>query len=666
MESIRVPSLRLFNMRNSTLEAFELEGSPPYLAVSHAWSDQIFTTETTVLSSFGGRAVQRVIDAFFPEVRYCWVDNFCIKQDDEDDKMEQIPLMGKIYRNAIAVIIILSCELGLAQDDVDAATISLAGALEMWREEAWAEIDQVKYFQQGPGRRKLLQAMKALARFTLSRWATRIWTLQEYILAREVIWIGSDMHPVRVDDRLFQAIPGLCDQLAITECMSRDPQTEFAILHSHFSGMASTRLGDNDRTRIMELLGNRKATVPVDEIYGVMAASTVEIDPIKGETKEEAWERWCEAAVLNGHIRWLMLPPTPFTATMGSISPLNCIIPCFSMRHDLSSCSYLDSVELLGLPSVTNGTYTLTGRYIGPCEIFRCLGRTHRSKFGLYHRDITLILFSNGQWNVALQLACAFGGGRYSEKQLIACAQVMANNYARASLYVEKEKEEEFTPVFCSSFQYRVWGDFMQLQARCMMDLLNDGTGFLARISRPEFGVSIITVVITDGHTPDGILETLDFNAVTGDRRRILMVVKVPRGPLERPQMSTQDMPKNTFHKLGTTLPISDDYDGLWENLPLQRFSIGGSQCEVCKNLNSSARSANQQEVVAQNSTSKDVMKNLKSLLRRERLVNRCISGRHNRSRFLNKGSVYRNTKIRQKKRFLVRFVSRDIQPSRS
>jgi len=336
-----MPYIRLFNTSDSILEAFELDSTPPYLAVSHAWSDHIFPSETPILSSFGGQVIQKVIDACFPEVHHCWVDNFCIKQDDEDDKLQQIPLMGVIYHNAIAVIVVLSCELGLTQGDVDAATRSLGDALEMWRDESWTEIDQAEYFQQGPGRRILLHAMKGLARFTRSTWATRIWTLQEYILARDIVWIGSDMHPVRVDDKLFEAIPGLCDQLAITECMVRDPGTEFSILHTHFSGMATSRLGDTDRTRIMELLGNRKATVPVDEVYGIMAASTVEIDPVKDETKEEAWERWCGAAVLNGHMRWLMLPPTPSTARVGSASPPNCTIPCFTMRHDLSSCSYL-------------------------------------------------------------------------------------------------------------------------------------------------------------------------------------------------------------------------------------------------------------------------------------------------------------------------------------
>jgi hypothetical protein len=125
--------------------------------------------------------------------------------------------------------------------------------------------------------------------------------------------------------------------------MARDQGTEFAILHTHFSGMATSRLGDNDATRIAELLGNREATGPVDEVYGIMAASTVNIDPIKGDTREEAWERWCEAAILKGHIRWLMLPPASAAAKIGSTSSPNCALPFFSLRYHLSSASYLDS-----------------------------------------------------------------------------------------------------------------------------------------------------------------------------------------------------------------------------------------------------------------------------------------------------------------------------------
>ncbi len=91
-----------------------------------------------------------------------------------------------------------------------------------------------------------------------------------------------------MDDRLFQASPELCHQLAIKECMSREARTDFAILHTHFKEMVNSGFRDIEATRIMELLGNCKATVPVDEVYGTVSASMVEIDHIKGEKREEA------------------------------------------------------------------------------------------------------------------------------------------------------------------------------------------------------------------------------------------------------------------------------------------------------------------------------------------------------------------------------------------
>jgi hypothetical protein len=166
--------------------------------------------------------------------------------------------------------------------------------------------------------------------------------------------------------------------------------------------MATSRLGDNDATRIAELLGNREATGPVDEVYGIMAASTVNIDPIKGETREEAWERWCEAAILKGHIRWLMLPTASAAAKIGSTSSPNCALP--SLFGLLSR--FLHAFEAA---TVQNGSFTLAWRYIGSCTLIRWLGGTHRSKSGLYHRDISLIMFSKGKWSIALQGAPAIG-----------------------------------------------------------------------------------------------------------------------------------------------------------------------------------------------------------------------------------------------------------------
>jgi hypothetical protein len=66
-----MPLVRLFKSRESLLQEFELGNTPPYLAVSHARSDHIFPPGTPILSSVGGKVVQKVIGACYPTIHHC-------------------------------------------------------------------------------------------------------------------------------------------------------------------------------------------------------------------------------------------------------------------------------------------------------------------------------------------------------------------------------------------------------------------------------------------------------------------------------------------------------------------------------------------------------------------------------------------------------------------
>ena len=180
----------------------------------------------------------------------------------------------------------------------------------------------------------------------------------------------------------------------------------------------------------------------------------------------------------------------------------------------------------------------------------------------------------------------------------------------------------------------------MQLQARCMMDLLNISTGFLANISRPDLGTSITTVAVTNGILPAGKLHCIDFNAVTGDRRRIFLVVETSNCQPKDPSNLLQEVAKKSLHKFGTTIPISDDYDRFWSLLPLERFSLGGSQCEVCLDLVRNPRPVDQPPVAPPKALLSIDTKKSKALLRRDTSVSRLISGPLTRHRLLTKGKL--------------------------
>lgn len=232
----------------------------------------MFSPTIPFIETAGGRAILIVVRKYFPSLSHCWVDTLCIKQNDEEDKERQIHMMGEIYHGAVAVTVALASKLEISQEEIDFLSEKLEGACFMAANETWR--DDGLYWANGPGKEIIIKAMNGLEIFTQDEWVCRIWTLQEFVLARSIVWIGSDHIPLRVREILFSAIPSICDTLNISECIGG----KYTRLYSYFSGMINCKLRVIDRTRIMELLGKRSATVPADEIYGAMAASGVIVD----------------------------------------------------------------------------------------------------------------------------------------------------------------------------------------------------------------------------------------------------------------------------------------------------------------------------------------------------------------------------------------------------
>lgn len=526
----------------------------------------------------------------FKDIEHCWTDTLCIDQSSDDDKHRQIPLMGRIFGDAAAVLILLRTALGLDQAEVDRFTELLQPAVKMDEEETWQEHGQ--YWQSGDGRNLIVTGMRGIARLTRTAWTTRVWTLQEYILARQVVWIGTDLRPVVVLDVLFAALPDICDTLLIEECLGE----EFQKIYSFFSGMANTRLRRGDRTRVMELLGNRSASIPADEVYGVMAASDVEIPSRAGMHKEDAWQLWCEEAVRKGHVRWLLMPAVLDGSAKSSSPKVNCAFPAFNGRHKASASSGLDSVSPLGATSVANGTCEVSGRWIGACKLMTKLGTVHEPTPNRIHRDITLILFAKGRWQRAYLVALVFGAGRYSERQLRLIARTLVTNFWRCRKSVCNRSEDTFKPRFSDQSQRFVWSDFMELQMS-QMPPINDGIAYLAQIGRAG-GQYFHAVIVLGDCIPDpgAYLDVVDMGARTNSGRCVFLVLMRPSTTPDQlksgPSSSLGLVSGNdgssaiwetfTFHKAAVTLPVSDDIGDTIMQLPLTRFKIGGQSCWYC------------------------------------------------------------------------------------
>ena len=202
-------------------------------------------------------------------------------------------------------------------------------------------------------------------------------------------------------------------------------------------------------------------------------------------------------------------------------------MPDFSVRHLASTNSVLDHVEGYGPVRVEAGTVSMVGRLVCHCTITRKLGRICLDQGGVVVRDVTLCLFAANNWQQAMQIAAAFGAGRYSLKKRMMIAQVLVFNYYRARLAVLEQRTKSFRPRFRTKLQAFVWSDFMQLQS-IHMRVMNDGEAFLARIWNDL--KSTEAVVVTAGQKPLGNLWALDFGAVNESEKTMFTIVRAQAG----------------------------------------------------------------------------------------------------------------------------------------
>jgi hypothetical protein len=148
-----------------------IQKCPPYRAVSYRWGGIGDIHLITVNgSSF---PIRHNLWHLFQQIRspseplLLWIDAICIDQRSAHEKTTQIRLMGSIYRNAESTIVWL----GVAADDSDLAMTSLQQAhnadtsVWMWSAREW----------------------RALCKLFEREYWSRIWVIQEVVLARKVV-----------------------------------------------------------------------------------------------------------------------------------------------------------------------------------------------------------------------------------------------------------------------------------------------------------------------------------------------------------------------------------------------------------------------------------------------------------------------------------------------
>jgi hypothetical protein len=168
---------------------------PPYEAISYVWGSQ--NKQKSLL--INGNAVEisyNLFDAIRSlrsedTFRIIWADAICIDQEDLDDKVQQINIMGDIYENAKSVVVCL----GQSTERTGEAMRALRYFT-----------DPKKKEEEPPWSHTTISSTeKCLADIFTHPWFKRVWTVQEATLARhtrlicgehEVSWSG-DLRTIR-------------------------------------------------------------------------------------------------------------------------------------------------------------------------------------------------------------------------------------------------------------------------------------------------------------------------------------------------------------------------------------------------------------------------------------------------------------------------------------
>ena len=113
-----------------------------------------------------------------------WIDAICIDQGNLDEKMQQIPLMGKIYSAAFQTLVWLGPASKIIEDAFRAIP-DVNDALGIYKFDP--RTSHLSLNRSMPT--ALIKNMDGICSVIIRTWFQRLWTMQEYVLAKEIIFM---------------------------------------------------------------------------------------------------------------------------------------------------------------------------------------------------------------------------------------------------------------------------------------------------------------------------------------------------------------------------------------------------------------------------------------------------------------------------------------------
>ncbi|KAI5364716.1 Putative heterokaryon incompatibility [Septoria linicola] len=253
------------------LHTKSLNAKVEFEALSYVWGDQQHTTAIQV-NGFLFQAAKNLEEALrrlrHPErQRILWIDAICIDQTDNEERTQQVGLMGEIYSQAQQVLVWLGHHDGASRQAIAFIEAAALDAKAHWKFDMSPHLPH-----------QVLDTLHTSATASLLQrpWFTRVWTVQECVLASSLTFLIGDSSIS--GDTLWSFEQNY--RWHVNTCGCIDYTIDFSLVSSMSatSNMAELRNeGARNRmcfSRMLRLFQSRQCSDARDRVYGLLGMAT--------------------------------------------------------------------------------------------------------------------------------------------------------------------------------------------------------------------------------------------------------------------------------------------------------------------------------------------------------------------------------------------------------
>ncbi|KAJ4988577.1 ankyrin and HET domain-containing protein [Stagonosporopsis vannaccii] len=265
------------NAIHCTFSLTSLDDNPTYEALSYVWGE--LETTSSIFLHGHQHPVTSNLASILRHLRYedrervLGIDALCINQSDVNERSHQVAEMHRIYSQAWRVVVFL----GEAWEACDTA-IELMKFVGKNKDLHWTSSSERSMYSCGFNIRSQ-SLFNSIFRFFSSPWWTRLWTVQEYVLAKHVEFMCGHHsldahHMVEFVDYHSRHERGCCKKTGLAVTGGSEMKSEFLRGTLNFAQSTLLKVLKPSFLEIVLMFRLRECSRPCDKVYGLLGLTT--------------------------------------------------------------------------------------------------------------------------------------------------------------------------------------------------------------------------------------------------------------------------------------------------------------------------------------------------------------------------------------------------------